>query len=63
MVNEDQKAELLYLNFDLRFKYFMRKFALYNRMISLLTKMNQQHHWNQALPPIPEDELFSTLFS
>jgi hypothetical protein len=41
----------------------MRKFTLYNRMVSHLNKMNQEHHWNQILPPIPEDDLFSTLFS
>jgi hypothetical protein len=25
--------------------------------------MNQQHHWNQSLPPIPEDDLFASLFT
>jgi hypothetical protein len=60
-VNEDQKAELLYINFDLRFKYYMRKFTLYNRMVASLAKL--QHHWNQIPPAVPEDELFSSLFS
>lgn len=62
-VVERDYAELLYINFDLRFKFFMRKFTLYNRMVSHLNKMNQDHHWNQILPPIPEDDLFSSLFS
>jgi hypothetical protein len=61
VVDKDQ-AELLYINFDLRFKYFMRKFALYNRMVAHLTKMNKLHNWNQILPPIPEDDLFTQLF-
>jgi len=39
VVNEDQKAELLYINFDLRFKYYMRKFTLYNRMVASLAKL------------------------
>lgn len=38
---KEEQAELLYINFDLRFKHFMRKFALYNRMVSLLTKLNE----------------------
>ena len=41
----------------------MRKFALYNRMAALLNRMNEQNHWNQTLPKIPDDELFSSLFT
>jgi hypothetical protein len=63
-VVKQESAELLYINFDLRFKHFMRKFALYNRMLAQLHKLSVQHHWNQSIPPpIPEDELFSSLFS
>jgi len=32
-------------------------------MVAQLNKMNLQHHWNQSLPPIPEDDLFGNLFT
>ena len=60
---KQESAELLYINFDLRYKHFMRKFSLYNRMVSQLHKMNMQNHRNQSLPPIPEDDLFASLFT
>lgn len=62
-VVKQESAELLYINFDLRYKHFMRKFSLYNRMVTQMLKLNSQHHWNQTLPPIPEDELFANLFT
>jgi hypothetical protein len=39
-VVKQESAELLYINFDLRFKHFMRKFALYNRMVTQLHKLS-----------------------
>jgi hypothetical protein len=45
-VVKQESAELLYINFDLRFKHFMRKFALYNRMLAQLHKLSVQQHWN-----------------